>query len=90
EAPQSNGTWRFDVTVLRADEGSGHYANGWGIYTLEGTEIGYRILAHPHVNERPFTRSLSGVALPEGTTTIILRPHDLVGENGPDLVLNTE
>ncbi|MGE4611056.1 MAG: hypothetical protein AAED33_06645 [Paracoccaceae bacterium] len=89
-ALQSNGTWRFDVTVLHADEGWDHYADGWGIYSLDGTAIAYRILTYPHVNARPFTRSLSGVVLPEGTTTIILRPHDLVHGDGPDFVLSLE
>ena len=86
-ASKTGSTWRFDVTVLHADEGWDHYADGWGIYTVDGEEIAYRILAHPHVNERPFTRSLSGATLPEGTTTLILRPHDLVHGDGPDFIL---
>ena len=86
-AVESGGTWRFDVTVLHADTGWEHYADGWGIYTIDGTELGYRVLAHPHVNEQPFTRSLGGVVIPADITELILRPHDLVHGDGPDYIL---
>lgn len=87
DASESAGTWRFDVTVLHADTGWEHYADGWGVYTMDGIELGYRVLTHPHVNERPFTRSLGGVVIPADTTEIILRPHDLVHGDGPDYIL---
>jgi hypothetical protein len=87
-ATESDGTWQFDVTVLHKDDGWDHYADGWGIYTIDGTELGYRTLAHPHVNERPFTRSLSGIEIPKTITSVILRPHDLVHGDGPDYILN--
>ena len=83
EAIPTGDTWRFDVSLLHADTGWDHYANGWGIYTSDGTELGYRVLAHPHVNEQPFTRSLSGVTLPDGTTEVFILPHDLVHGIGP-------
>lgn len=86
-ASQSDGTWQFDVTVLHEDTGWDHYADGWGIYTVDGVELGYRVLAHPHVSERLFTRSLAGVIIPETTLKVILRPHDLVHGDGPDYVL---
>ena len=87
-ATESDGTWQFDVTVLHKDDGWDHYADGWGIYTIDGTELGYRTLAHPHVNERPFTRSLSGIEISKTTTRVILRPHDLVHGDGTDYFLN--
>jgi hypothetical protein len=87
-ANESGGTWQFDVTVLHEDSGWDHYADGWGIYTIDGVELGYRILAHPHVNEQPFTRSLSGVVIPVTLTKVILRPHDLVHGDGPDYIQN--
>lgn len=57
---------RFDVTLLHDDTGWDHYADGWEILDADGNSIGFRKLHHPHVNEQPFTRSLSGVDLPEG------------------------
>ena len=82
-ATQTDGTWRFDVSLRHADTGWEHYADGWGVYTKDGTELGYRILAHPHVNEQPFTRSLSGVAIPKGMTEVFILPHDLIHGDGP-------
>jgi hypothetical protein len=87
DASKSGGTWRFDVAIKHADEGWDHYADGWGVYLADGTELGYRVLAHPHVNEQPFTRSLSGVKIPQGTKTVIIRPHDKVHGLGDDYVV---
>ena len=44
----------------------------------DGTELGYRKLLHPHVNEQPFTRSLGGVSVPDGMTEVVIRAHDSV------------
>jgi hypothetical protein len=76
------GTWRFDVTVRHADTGWDHYADGWDVLAPDGTVLGTRVLAHPHVNEQPFTRSLSGVAIPAGITEIRIRARDSVHEYG--------
>ncbi|MEL7345994.1 MAG: hypothetical protein AAFN59_14250, partial [Pseudomonadota bacterium] len=32
-----------------------------------------RELVHPHVNEQPFTRSLTGVAIPEGLESVLIQ-----------------
>ncbi|WP_346915245.1 hypothetical protein [uncultured Roseibium sp.] len=73
-----DGTWRFDVTLHHADEGWDHYANLWRIETPDGKILGERILAHPHVNEQPFTRSLSGVRIPDNLDQVIVRARDSV------------
>lgn len=63
----SNNSWTFYVTVRHNDEGWNHYADLWVITDPEsGNILGERVLAHPHLNEQPFARSLSGVVLPEG------------------------
>ncbi|MBL4768594.1 MAG: hypothetical protein JKY94_12955 [Rhodobacteraceae bacterium] len=69
-ASQSADGWRFDVTLSHPDSGWDHYADGWRLLDMEGNEIGRRVLAHPHVNEQPFTRSLGGVPVPAGTTQV--------------------
>ncbi|MEJ8475954.1 hypothetical protein V6575_17820 [Roseibium sp. H3510] len=74
---ESNG-WRFDVTLKHADEGWDHYADLWQVIAPNGEVLGERVLAHPHVNEQPFTRSLSGVAIPEGLDTVSVRARDTV------------
>ena len=63
---QSNGTWRISATVRHADTGWDHYANRFEVLAPDGTVLGTRVLLHPHVDEQPFTRSLSGVEIPDG------------------------
>ncbi|KAB7614505.1 hypothetical protein F9L33_07645 [Amylibacter sp. SFDW26] len=88
DAGKSGSTWRFDVTLKHADTGWDHYADGWGVYLKDGTELGYRVLAHPHVNEQPFTRSLGGVSIPAGTKSVIIKPRDSVHGVGADFEVN--
>lgn len=44
----------------------------------DGTVLGTRVLLHPHEDEQPFTRSLSGVSVPAGIDRVTLQAHDLV------------
>ena len=82
----SDGSWRFDVTLRHGDEGWDHYADRWDIVGPDGTVYGKRVLAHPHVNEQPFTRSLSGVGIPDNLVSVVVRGHDLVhGLGGKEL-----
>lgn len=67
--------WNVHVTVLHGDTGWDHYADGWEVLDASGARLGYRELMHPHVNEQPFTRSLSGIVIPDGTREIFVRPH---------------
>lgn len=70
QASENGGSWRFDVTLRHPDTGWDHYADGWRVLDMDGNELGMRILHHPHETEQPFTRSLGGVVLPEGTTRV--------------------
>lgn len=65
--------WRFDVTIRHPDTGWDHYADGWEILAPDGTRLGFRELYHPHVDEQPFTRSLSGVNIPDGITEVTVK-----------------
>jgi hypothetical protein len=67
----------FSVTLKHGDEGWQHYANQWDVMTMDGKLLKSRVLLHPHVNEQPFTRSLSGVKIPAGTTEVKIRAKDL-------------
>lgn len=82
----SDGTWRFDVTVRHADTGWDHYANAFTISLPDGTLLGTRVLHHPHVEEQPFTRSLSGVAVPDGISEVLVRAVDSVHGDGEPVV----
>ena len=71
---------RFVVTatVESADTGWERYADAWEVRTTEGDVLATRILAHPHVDEQPFTRSLTDVEIPEGVTTVEIAARDSV------------
>ena len=71
-APAGSG-WSFSVTLSHADTGWDDYADGWRIEAEDGTVLGTRELLHPHVTEQPFTRSLSGVVIPDGTGQVFVR-----------------
>ena len=76
------GSFRFDVTVRHGDEGWDHYANAWQVLGPGGQVLGERVLLHPHETEQPFTRSLSGVAVPDDIKTVTIRARDSVHEFG--------
>ncbi|MBO9433798.1 hypothetical protein J7394_06255 [Ruegeria sp. R13_0] len=78
-ASRNGDTWRFDVTIRHPDTGWDDYADGWRVLDMEGAELGMRVLHHPHVDEQPFTRSLSGVSIPVGTTQVQIQARDTVG-----------
>ena len=44
----------------------------------DGSILGSRVLYHPHVNEQPFTRSLSGVQIPLTIKQVTVRAKDSV------------
>ena len=75
-------TYFFKVTVRHEDEGWDHYANKWDVAAPDGTILGARTLYHPHVDEQPFTRSLSDVKISESITEVTIRAHDSVHEYG--------
>jgi hypothetical protein len=64
---------RFSVTLSHPDTGWDHYADGWEVLDADGNSLGMRELLHPHVTEQPFTRSLSGVQIPEDATVVYVR-----------------
>lgn len=74
--------WRFEVTVRHADEGWEHYADQWQVLAPDGTVLATRTLYHPHVHEQPFTRGLSGVAISDDVSEVIIRARDSVHGHG--------
>ena len=86
EVEKTGGSYRFDVTVRHDDTGWQHYADKWDVVTPEGEILATRVLYHPHVNEQPFTRSLSGVEIGAGVSSVVIRAHDLVhGYGGQEM-----
>ncbi|MGR3795969.1 hypothetical protein [Vannielia sp. SX4] len=84
KAAPSGGAWRFEVTLSHADTGWDDYANGWRVTNETGRVLGTRELLHPHVDEQPFTRSLSGVKIPQGVKRVWIETSTLPeGWGGP-------
>jgi len=76
------------ATVRSADTGWDKYADAWEVRTEGGTVLGERILAHPHETEQPFTRSLSGVEIPEDISQVVIAARDSVaGFCGAEVIL---
>jgi hypothetical protein len=92
----ADGTWTFHVTVSHPDTGWEDYADGWDVLTPDGTVLKpdpespfTRLLLHPHVEERPFTRSQGSIAIPEDVDQVRVRAHDLVaGYGGREVVVD--
>ncbi len=72
------GVYTITAEVEHADDGWDHYADAWQVLTPDGKVIATRELAHPHMNEQPFIRSLSGVEIPADIAEITVRARDLV------------
>ena len=69
--------WRADVTLRHDDTGWEHYADAWRVMTEDGKRLDTRVLYHPHVNEQPFTRSLT-FNVPANVGVVIVEAHDKV------------
>lgn len=85
----ADGTFTFHVTVKHGDEGWDHYADRWEVADRNGNVIATRTLLHPHVNEQPFTRSLSKIRIDNNITQVLIRAHDNVhGYGGREVVVD--
>ncbi|WP_342745110.1 hypothetical protein [Actibacterium ureilyticum] len=81
------------MTLAHPDTGWDHYADAWEVLAPNGNSLGVRELAHPHENEQPFTRSLSGVQIPPDVQELRIRARcnvDGWGEEIFTLKLETE
>lgn len=67
------GSYAFSATIFHKDEGWKHYADGFEVLGPNGVVLGARPLYHPHVDEQPFTRSLSKVEIPIGVSQVKVR-----------------
>lgn len=69
-------SYEFQVTVQHVDASWDHFADRWEIIGPGGRVLGTRVLYHPHIGERQFTRKLRGVTIPGGVEHVIVRVHD--------------
>ncbi|MEE1675818.1 hypothetical protein SNR37_001145 [Agarivorans aestuarii] len=71
-------SWKVSVSLMHEDTGWDHYANMWRVVDVNGLVLGERELLHPHVNEQPFTRSLSNVPHPAVGSIVYIEARDKV------------
>lgn len=70
-------SWTAHTTLKHGDTGWKHYADAWRVVSQDGKVLGERTLYHPHVDEQPFTRSLSGIEIPASVKIVFIEAHDL-------------
>ena len=86
---KSDGSWCFGTSVRHNDQGWDHYADGWQVTDLDGNEMAFRLLAHPHDNEQPFTRSQCNINIPSEISQVIVRAKcNKHGYGGKPFVVN--
>ena len=83
--PLGDGRYRVSATVRHADEGWNHYANAFEVLSPDGALLETRTLHHPHVEEQPFTRSVT-LTVPDGIEKVVVRANDSVHGLGGDEV----
>jgi hypothetical protein len=86
ELEQQGDTWRLDATLSSPYDTPERYADAFRVLSEDGTELGVRELLHDHANEQPFTRSLTGLLIPDHVASITVEGRDQVHGWGGDTV----
>ncbi|WP_299447650.1 hypothetical protein [uncultured Phycicoccus sp.] len=77
---ETDGTFTLEVTISSPYDTPERYADGWRVLDPDGNELGRHDLAHDHADEQPFTRTQSGLVIPDGVPEVRVEGRDL--ENG--------
>jgi len=73
-----DGSWTFNVTLSSPYDSAERYADAWRVVGPDGSVYGERILLHDHASEQPFTRSQSGIEIPDDVTTVTIEGRDQI------------
>ncbi len=76
EATFDGSTWTVAATLSSPYDTPERYADAWRVVGPDGTVFGERILTHDHASEQPFTRSQSGIEIPDDVTTVTIEGRD--------------
>lgn len=86
-----DGTWTISATLSSPYDTPERYADAWRVLGADGTEYGIRVLTHDHANEQPFTRSHSGIEIPDDVAEVTIEGRDqLSGWGGETFTLQLE
>jgi hypothetical protein len=79
-------TYTFRVTISSPYDTPERYADGWRVMDADGTVYGEHTLMHDHASEQPFTRTQSGVEIPDDLTEVIVEGRDIEHGYGGETV----
>ncbi len=86
-----DGTWTIAATLSSPYDSPERYADAWQVLGPDGTQYGERFLTHDHANEQPFTRSESGIEIPDSVDVVTIQGRDQVsGWGGETFELTLE
>jgi len=71
-----DGTYALEITISSTYDTPERYADGWRVLDPDGEELGVMELTHDHASEQPFTRTQSGLEIPDGVTSVTVEGHD--------------
>ncbi len=82
-ATLSPSTTSVAVTVSSLYDSESRYADAVRVRSTDGATVyGTLELAHDHATEQPFTRILTGLAIPSGVTMVVVEGHDRANGGG--------
>lgn len=71
-----DGIWTFTVTMTSPYDTPERYADGWRVLGPDCTVYGVHTLTHDHADEQPFTRTQSGVEIPDTVDRVTIEGRD--------------
>ena len=84
--PQANNTFDFAVTITSPYDTAQKYADGFRVTGADGSVFGEFKLTHDHATEQPFTRTLTGIAIPASVREVIVPARDQKNGYGGNFV----
>ncbi|BAN02204.1 hypothetical protein [Ilumatobacter coccineus] len=81
-ATLDGGTWTVSATLSAPYDSPERYADAWRVVGPDGTVYAERILTHDHASEQPFTRSQSGIEIPDDVATVTIEGRDQISGYG--------
>lgn len=75
-ATSDGSTWTVSATLSSPYDTPERYADAWRVVGPDGTVYGERILTHDHASEQPFTRSESGIEIPDDVMSVTIEGRD--------------
>lgn len=76
QVTRDGGEYSFAVTISSPYDTPERYADAFRVRSADGTIYGVNELDHDHATEQPFTRTLTGVAVPVGVSSVVVEGRD--------------